>query len=88
MQVAAPDKTSSLESLGFEKDPILKRKMDEETTEWKTCKVGAPRTRYDVEYWMRVMKTGCMIMVFLSVVSPIGIQRVCHIIILLRYLII
>ena len=66
----------------------MKQEMEEETTERKTSDEEAQRTLYDVAYWKRAMKTGCMIMVQMSVVSMIGIDRAHHIIVLATYLII
>ena len=65
------------QSLDLEGDPLVKHEMDEETTEQKASHYEAERTLYDVAYWKRALRTGCMIMVILSCVSLIGSGRVC-----------
>ena len=67
----------ALQSLDLEGDPLVKHEMDEETTEKKSSDCEAERTLYDVAYWKRAIRTGCMIMVIMSCVSPIGRGRAC-----------
>ena len=62
------DKTSSYQS---ENEPLAKETIMDEKKDVHICESEQDRTRsqYDVAYWKRVMRTGCMIMGFLSVVS-------------------
>ena len=62
------DKTSSSQS---ENEPLAKEAIMDETKDDDICESMQDRMRsqYDSAYWKRVMRTGCMIMGFLSVVS-------------------
>ena len=62
------DKTSSYQS---ENEPLAKEAIMDETKDDDICesKQDRVRSQYDSAYWKRAVKTGCMIMGFLSVVS-------------------
>ena len=62
------DKTSSSQS---ENEPLAKEASMDDTKDDDICdsKQDWTRRQYDAAYWKRVMRTGCMIMGFMSVVS-------------------
>ena len=64
------DKTSSSQSSDLEREPLAKEAMDE--IKDRDGKQDRTKSQYDVAYWKRAMRTGCMIMVFTSVVSLFG----------------
>ena len=74
--LTATGKTSSPQSLDLgEEEQLVRHKMDGETTKQKTNDGEAAKTRYDAAYWKRAMRTGCMIMVFTSVVSRLVLRE-------------
>ena len=64
------DKTSSFQAPDLEKEPFVKEAMDE--IKDRDGKQDRTKSQYDTAYWKRAMRTGCMIMVFTSVVSLFG----------------
>ena len=64
----SPDKTSSSQS---ENEPLAKEAIMDGTkdVDISESKQDRCRSQYDAAYWKRVMRTGCMIMGFMSVVS-------------------
>ena len=69
-QAMSADKTSSFRPSDLEREPLAKEAMDE-TNEMGIGdgKQDPTRSQYGAAYWQRAMRTGCMIMVFTSVVS-------------------
>ena len=64
------DKTSSFQSSDLEREPLAKEAMDEiKEINLSDIKQDRTRSQYDVAYWKRAMRTGCMILVFMSIVS-------------------
>ena len=61
-------KTSSSQS---ENEPLAKEAIMDEKKNIDNCEIKQDQTRnqYDETYWKRAMRTGCMIMVFISYVS-------------------
>ena len=64
------DKTSSFQSSDLEREPLAKEAMDEiKEINLSDIKQDRTRSQYDLAYCKRAMRTGCMILVFMSVVS-------------------
>ena len=61
------DKTSSFQSSDLEREPLAKEAMDD--IKDRDGKQDRTKSQYDVAYWKRAMRTGCMILVFMSIVS-------------------
>ena len=67
------DKTSSSQSSDLEREPLAKEAMDvTKDINISDSKQDRTKSQYDTAYWKRAMRTGCMIMVFTSVVSLFG----------------
>ena len=65
-------KTSSSQALEVENEPLATETIIDEMDDAIENKQGQRHMQYDAEYWKRATKTGCMIMVFMSVVSVFG----------------
>ena len=61
----SPDITHLSQASGSENESLLHETMD-------ISEQGRTRSQYDSAYWKRAMKTGCIFMVFISVVSLFG----------------